>query len=87
MFDYRCKPKIADLYQPTSHFHEEFLFELQDFDDTASLLSRANVDQEALTHYTKEAANFSTDNQLPNLEFAYNQYGQADVALFDFTCM
>jgi len=37
--------------------------------------------------YTKEAADFSTHHQLPNLEFAFNQYGQADVALFDFTCM
>ena len=59
----------------------------QDYDETAKLLSYSNVDQKALEQYTREAADFSTHRQLPNLEFAFNQYGQADVALFDFTCM
>ncbi|XP_072256110.1 F-actin-monooxygenase MICAL3 isoform X19 [Pyxicephalus adspersus] len=60
---------------------------LQDFADTEMLLSRANVDQEALLNYATEAARFSTNQQLPNLDFAINHYGQPDVAMFDFTCM
>ncbi|XP_040201286.1 F-actin-monooxygenase MICAL3 isoform X13 [Rana temporaria] len=60
---------------------------LQDYADTEMLLSRANVDQEALLNYATEAARFSTNQQLPNLDFAINHYGQPDVAMFDFTCM
>lgn len=51
------------------------------------LLSRANVDQAALLSYAREAADFSTSQQLPTLDFAINHYGQPDVAMFDFTCM
>ncbi|CAH2276459.1 -methionine sulfoxide oxidase MICAL3 isoform X2 [Pelobates cultripes] len=60
---------------------------LQDYADTELLLSRANVDQEALLNYATEAAKFSTNQQLPSLDFAINHYGQPDVAMFDFTCM
>uniref|UniRef100_A0A8C4WQI1 F-actin monooxygenase n=1 Tax=Eptatretus burgeri TaxID=7764 RepID=A0A8C4WQI1_EPTBU len=60
---------------------------LQDHSDTEMLLSRNNVDQEALQNYAIEAANFSTNDQLPDLTFAINHYGQPDVAMFDFTCM
>ncbi|XP_068133397.1 F-actin-monooxygenase MICAL3 isoform X16 [Hyperolius riggenbachi] len=60
---------------------------LQDYADTEMLLSRANVDQEALLNYATEAARFSTNDQLPTLDFAINHYGQPDVAMFDFTCM
>ncbi|XP_071359121.1 protein-methionine sulfoxide oxidase mical3b-like isoform X3 [Trachinotus anak] len=60
---------------------------LQDFADTEQLLSRGNVDQNALQAYAHEAANFSTNHQLPSLDFAMNHYGQPDVAMFDFTCM
>ncbi|XP_038550613.1 protein-methionine sulfoxide oxidase mical3a-like isoform X2 [Micropterus salmoides] len=60
---------------------------IQDFADTAQLLSRGNVDQNALQAYAREAANFSTNHQLPSLDFAINHYGQPDVAMFDFTCM
>ncbi|XP_056373892.1 F-actin-monooxygenase MICAL3 isoform X1 [Hyla sarda] len=60
---------------------------LQDYADTEMLLSRANVDQEALQNYATEAAWFSTHRQLPSLDFAINHYGQPDVAMFDFTCM
>ncbi|KAM6896147.1 protein-methionine sulfoxide oxidase mical3b-like [Lycodopsis pacificus] len=59
----------------------------QDFADTELLLSRANVDQNALQAYAREAADFSTNHQLPSLDFAMNHYGQPDVAMFDFTCM
>lgn len=45
------------------------------------------MDQEALLNYAREAADFSTQQQLPSLDFAINHYGQPDVAMFDFTCM
>ncbi|XP_046728913.1 protein-methionine sulfoxide oxidase mical3b isoform X3 [Silurus meridionalis] len=60
---------------------------LQDHADTEVLLSRDNVDQNALLVYAREAADFSTNHQLPTLDFAMNHYGQPDVAMFDFTCM
>ncbi|KAK1887262.1 Protein-methionine sulfoxide oxidase mical3a [Dissostichus eleginoides] len=60
---------------------------LHDYADTERLLSRANVDQAALLSYACEAADFSTNHQLPTLDFAINHYGQPDVAMFDFTCM
>ncbi|XP_069561361.1 protein-methionine sulfoxide oxidase mical3a isoform X2 [Brachyistius frenatus] len=60
---------------------------LHDYADTELLLSRANVDQAALLSYAREAADFSTNQQLPTLDFAINHYGQPDVAMFDFTCM
>ncbi|KAM6984736.1 protein-methionine sulfoxide oxidase mical3b [Aplochiton taeniatus] len=60
---------------------------LQDHADTEMLLSRGNVDQNALQEYAREAADFSTNHQLPSLDFAINHYGQPDVAMFDFTCM
>ncbi|XP_076861318.1 protein-methionine sulfoxide oxidase mical3b isoform X4 [Brachyhypopomus gauderio] len=60
---------------------------LKDYTDTEMLLSRNNVDQNALLAYAREAAAFSTNQQLPTLDFAINHYGQPDVAMFDFTCM
>ncbi|CAL8235873.1 unnamed protein product, partial [Arctogadus glacialis] len=60
---------------------------LQDHADTELLLSRGNVDQNALQAYAREAAGFSTGHRLPSLDFAMNHYGRADVAMFDFTCM
>ncbi|KAL4612797.1 protein-methionine sulfoxide oxidase mical3a-like isoform X1 [Arapaima gigas] len=60
---------------------------LHDYADTEMLLSRANVDQTALLAYARQAADFSTNHQLPKLDFAINHYGQPDVAMFDFTCM
>lgn len=59
----------------------------QDFSDPAELLSAANVNTERLLSYAKEAAEFSTKYQMPNLEFAVNHYGKPDVAMFDFTSM
>lgn len=55
--------------------------------DTERLLALENVDKEALMEYAREAANFSTEYQMPNVEFAVNHYGQPDVAMFDFTSM
>ncbi|KAK3096429.1 hypothetical protein FSP39_000031 [Pinctada imbricata] len=60
---------------------------LVDHADTAKLLASDNVDRNALLEYAKEAADFSTDHQLPNLEYAINHYRQQDVAMFDFTSM
>jgi len=60
---------------------------MQDYADPAELLSMNNVNTEKLLAYAKEAAEFSTKYQMPNLEFAVNHYGKPDVAMFDFTSM
>nr|XP_028589772.1 F-actin-monooxygenase MICAL1-like [Podarcis muralis]XP_028589773.1 F-actin-monooxygenase MICAL1-like [Podarcis muralis]XP_028589775.1 F-actin-monooxygenase MICAL1-like [Podarcis muralis]XP_028589776.1 F-actin-monooxygenase MICAL1-like [Podarcis muralis] len=60
---------------------------LNDKSDIESLLSPENVNQEALLAYAKEAANFSTNYQLPDLQFALNHRSRPDVDMFDFTCM
>lgn len=59
----------------------------QDYASVDQLLSPANVDQDALLRYARDAANFSTSRQLPDMEFASNHRGRPDVAMFDFTCM
>uniref|UniRef100_H2ZHW2 F-actin monooxygenase n=1 Tax=Ciona savignyi TaxID=51511 RepID=H2ZHW2_CIOSA len=59
----------------------------QDSENTNELLCYSNIDQKALMQYAREAADFSTNHQLPDLEFAINQFAQPDIALFDFTCM
>ena len=59
----------------------------QDYADTAQLLSKDNVSQEALLAYARCAADNSTDCQLPELNYAHNHYGQPDVAMFDFTSL
>ena len=68
-------------------FNCDVIITIKDYEDTSSLISYNNVDRERLTSYVKEAADFSTKKQLPQLDFAVNQYGQEDVSLFDFTCM
>uniref|UniRef100_A0A8D0FAT2 Molecule interacting with CasL protein 1 n=1 Tax=Strix occidentalis caurina TaxID=311401 RepID=A0A8D0FAT2_STROC len=60
---------------------------LQDKADIESLLSPENVNRNALLSYAKEAANFSTNYHLPQLEFALNHRNLPDVDMFDFTCM
>ncbi|XP_058443081.1 F-actin-monooxygenase Mical-like isoform X2 [Malaya genurostris] len=60
---------------------------IQDYADPAELLSSSNVDTTKLLDYAREAANFSTKYQMPNIEFAVNHYGKPDVAMFDFTSM
>lgn len=60
---------------------------IQDFSDPAELLSPHNVNMVKLQDYAREAADFSTKYQMPNLEFAVNHYGKPDVAMFDFTSM
>ncbi|XP_018589449.2 F-actin-monooxygenase mical1 [Scleropages formosus] len=59
----------------------------QDHSNAETLLSPANVDQEALLRYAHDAAHFSTGRRLPHLEFACDHTGRPDVAVFDFTCM
>lgn len=59
----------------------------QDYSDPAELLAKPNVNTEKLLDYAREAAEFSTKYQMPNLEFAVNHYGKPDVAMFDFTSM
>ncbi|KAK7067265.1 [F-actin]-monooxygenase mical3 [Halocaridina rubra] len=60
---------------------------LRDLQDTQQLLHPNNVDRNALLDYAREAADFSTNYQLPHLDFAVNHYGKPDVAMFDFTSM
>lgn len=60
---------------------------LQDHADAEKLLAPANVDYEALHRYAYDAADFATGGKLPDLQFAENNAGQPDVAMFDFTCM
>ncbi|KAG5837784.1 hypothetical protein ANANG_G00216650 [Anguilla anguilla] len=59
----------------------------QDHSDAEQLLSPANVNQDALHQYARDAAHFSTQRRLPSLEFARDHAGRPDVAVFDFTCM
>ncbi|XP_078276582.1 F-actin-monooxygenase mical1-like isoform X2 [Rhinoraja longicauda] len=59
----------------------------EDKQDADSLLSARNVNSDNLLLYAREAADFCTENQLPNLEFATNHQNRPDVAMFDFTCM
>ncbi|XP_028652857.1 F-actin-monooxygenase mical1 [Erpetoichthys calabaricus] len=59
----------------------------KDQSDTDTLLSTANVNFDALKLFAYEAAQFSTNHQLPDLEFALNSAKKPDVAVFDFTCM
>ncbi|OWF44716.1 protein-methionine sulfoxide oxidase mical3b-like isoform X4 [Mizuhopecten yessoensis] len=60
---------------------------IRDYPDTASLLSPNNVNRDSLMDYAREAADFSTNQQLPHLDYAINHYGQPDIAMFDFTSM
>lgn len=60
---------------------------VHDSGDPAELLAAVNVNTERLLEYAREAAQFSTKYQMPNLEFAVNHYGNPDVAMFDFTSM
>ena len=45
------------------------------------------MNHEKLLAYSREAANFSTNYQLPQLDFALNHYKKEDVAMFDFTSL
>lgn len=60
---------------------------MQDFFEAERLLDRSNIDKIALTKYALDAAQFSTKNRLPNLEYAINPHGDPDVSVFDFTNM
>lgn len=59
----------------------------QDHPDAAQLLAKENVNFDKLCEYAKEAAYVSTNKKLCRLNFAKNHYGQADVAMFDFTSL
>ena len=54
-------------------------------DDASQLLQRSNIDPIALQAYARDAANFATQYQLPELRFALNSRGNPDVSIFDFT--
>ena len=59
----------------------------QNFNQSEQLLSPSNVDRKALERYAIEAATFSTEGELGDLEFERNHKGENDVALFDFTSL
>ncbi|XP_022779820.1 F-actin-methionine sulfoxide oxidase MICAL2-like isoform X4 [Stylophora pistillata] len=59
----------------------------RDFQDAYDLLQTSNVNHDKLLTYAREAANFSTSYQLPQLDFAKNHYLKEDVAMFDFTSL
>ena len=50
-------------------------------------MSPKNTNKEALLEYIKDACDYCTDYQLPELGFELNHHGEPDVALFDFTSM
>ncbi|XP_071824191.1 F-actin-monooxygenase MICAL3-like isoform X3 [Apostichopus japonicus] len=58
---------------------------LEDLPETARLLGHENVNHDKLQIYARQAADFSTNGQLPTLDFALNHYGLPDIAMFDFT--
>ena len=60
---------------------------IKDYPDASQLLSKENVNFDALCDYAKLAAYVSTNRKLKTLVFAKNHYGQADVAMFDFTSL
>lgn len=60
---------------------------VENLEDARDLLSPKNIDKTALLKYALDAVNFSTNNKIPNLEVAINNYGLPDIAIFDFTRM
>ncbi|XP_074597728.1 molecule interacting with CasL [Brevipalpus obovatus] len=56
-----------------------------DFSDTRALLAPDNIDRQQLLEYARDAAKWTTGLNTPS--FALNHYGEADVAMFDFTSM
>ena len=59
----------------------------QDCKDPIELLSPKNTNKKQLLEYIKDACDYCTDYQLPDMDFALNHHGEPDVALFDFTSM
>ncbi|CAK1553968.1 unnamed protein product [Leptosia nina] len=58
-----------------------------DYPEVSRLISKENMDRDALMQYAREAAQYATNDRLPTLDFAVNQSGEPDVALFDFSTM
>lgn len=79
--------EVSFFLQKRTFHHQNFDILLQDLHGAMQLLSAENINKDALLNYAMEAAQFSTDYQLQNLQFALNHYNQPDVAVFDFTCM
>uniref|UniRef100_A0A7E4W775 LIM zinc-binding domain-containing protein n=1 Tax=Panagrellus redivivus TaxID=6233 RepID=A0A7E4W775_PANRE len=55
--------------------------------DEDTLLKPENIDYELLYKYALQAADFATNQQLPQLDFAMNHKHEPDVAVFDFTSL
>ncbi|CAB4061428.1 MICAL [Lepeophtheirus salmonis] len=59
----------------------------KDCKDPIELLSPKNVNKKFLLEYIRDACDYCTDYQLPNMQFELNHHNEPDVALFDFTSM
>jgi len=59
----------------------------KDHEVTADLVASSNVDEECLKDFIRTAADRATQGKMPQFEFAKNNRGNDDVALFDFTRM
>ncbi|RWS11731.1 protein-methionine sulfoxide oxidase MICAL2-like protein, partial [Dinothrombium tinctorium] len=57
----------------------------KDYSDTRALLAPTNINRNQLLNYARDAARWTTGYE--PLNFALNHYGEADVAMFDFTSM
>ena len=69
----------------TTKIKFEILF--QDLKDPIELLAQKNINKKQLLDYIKDACDYCTDYQLPELKFEMNHHDEPDVALFDFTSM
>ena len=65
----------------------KLLLYFQDCQDVHDLLHSGNINHHQLLSYAREAAEFSTNHQLPKLDFALNHHRKEDVAMFDFTSL
>ena len=86
---WKCK-KSNVIYPDTLWTEVTFIifFFLKDYpNDPATLLSPPNRNMDKLHSFAKEVAMATTQNQLPNMQFAVNHLNEEDVAMFDFTSM
>ena len=84
------KKKIVQFYcsfETTNKYcyHRKILF--QDKQDTASLLSKVNINREELCRFALDTANIATSYKMPTRDFAKNHHDQDDIEIFDFTSM
>ena len=57
----------------------------QKHQDTAELLAKENINQNELENFVRNVACASTDKSFEQMEFAKNERGDPDIAIFDFS--